>query len=160
VELSRVQLQNKDAAGARQSLMQAVSADSQFVTPHQMLAALAVQQRHWPEVVDESGAVLRLNPLSFAQDWFYNSLGNYYLGHYDLAEKGARQGIQTDVEHHVPRLEYLLGAILAQKHDYQGATEHMRNYVRLSPNASDIGQVNEQIARIEKLSSNQPANQK
>ena len=160
LELGRAQLELKDVAGARQSLQQAVAADPQFVSPHELLAIMAFQERRWQDVVDESGTVLRLNPLSFAQDWFYNAVANYYLGHYDLAEKSARQGIQTDVEHRIPKLEYLLGVILAQKHDLQGATEHMRNYVRLAPKAADVAQVNEQIARIEKVSSSQSATQK
>ena len=159
LELGRVQLELKNNAAARQSLQQAVAADSQFVSPHQLLALIALQEQHWQEVVDETSTVLRLNPLSFPQDWYYNSAANYYLGKMDVAEKSARQGIQTDVEHHVPKLEYLLGAILARKHDYQGATEHMRNYVRLAPKATDVAQVNDQIAKIEKLSS-QAATQK
>jgi regulator of sirC expression with transglutaminase-like and TPR domain len=68
--------------------------------------------------------------------------------------------MQTDVDHRIPKLEYLLGIILARNHDFQGATEHMRNYVRLAPKAPDVAQVNEQIAKIEKLSSTQSATQK
>jgi tetratricopeptide (TPR) repeat protein len=160
LELGRAQLQRKDEAAARQSWQQAVAADPQFVTPHQLLAALAFQQQQWQEVLDQTGTVLRLNPLSFASQWYYSSVANYYLGHYEEAEKSARQGIQADVEHRIPKLEYLLGVILARKHDFQGATEHMRNYVRLAPKAPDVAQVNEQIAKIEKLSSTQSATQK
>jgi tetratricopeptide (TPR) repeat protein len=160
LELGRMQTELKNKEAARQSWQQAVAADPQFVSPHQLLAGLAFQQQQWQEVLDQTGAVLRLNPLSFAGDWYYNSAANYYLAHYDEAEKGARQGIQTDVEHRIPKLEYLLGVILARKHDFQGATEHMRNYVRLAPKAPDIAQVNEQIAKIEKLSSTQSATQK
>jgi hypothetical protein len=36
----------------------------------------------------------------------------------------------------------------------------MRNYVRLAPKAPDVAQVNEQIAKIEKLSSAQSPTQK
>jgi tetratricopeptide (TPR) repeat protein len=160
LELGRMQMEMKDAAAARQSWQQAAVADPQFVSPHQFLAALAFQQQQWQEVLDQTAAVLRLNPLSFAGDWYYNAAANYYLGHYDDAEKGARQGIQTDVEHRIPKLEYLLGIVLARKHDYQGATAHMRNYVRLAPKAADVAMVNEQIAKIEKLSSTQSATQK
>lgn len=160
LELGRVQLQTKDVTAARESLQKSVAADPRFVSPHEVLAALGLQQHQWQQAADESGAVLRLNPLSFPQDWFYNSAANYYLGHYDVAEKSARRGIQSDVDHHIPRLEYLLGVILAQKHDYQGAGEHMRNYVRLAPKAADVAQVNQQIAKLAKLSSTQAAAQK
>lgn len=160
LELGRVQLQQKDMAGARQSLQQSVAADPQFVSPHGLLAVMDFQERRWQDVINETSAVLRLNPLSFAQDWYYNSAANYYLGHYSDAEKAVRQGIQTDVEHRIPKMEYLLGVILAQKHDYQGAAEHMRNYVRLAPKSSDVAQVNSQIAQMDRLSSTQSATQK
>ncbi|HLK32952.1 MAG TPA: tetratricopeptide repeat protein [Terriglobales bacterium] len=160
VELGRTQLEMKQEAAAKESLQKAVTADSQFVSPHQLLAVIALHEQRWQDVVGETNAVLRLNPLSFAQDWYYNAAANYYLGHYDVAEKSVRQAIQVDVEHRVPRAEYLLGIILTQKHDYQGAAEHLRNYVRLSPNATDVAQVNEQIAKIAKLSSSQSAVQK
>ena len=160
LELARAQLQQKDMAGARQSLQQSVAADPQFVSPHGLLAVMDFQEQHWQDVINETSAVLRLNPLSFAQDWYYNSAANFYLGHYADAEKAARQGIQTDVEHRIPKMEYLLGVILAQKHDYQGAAEHMRNYVRLAPKSSDVAQVNAQIAQMDRLSSTQSATQK
>lgn len=160
LELGRMQLQRKDESAARQSWQQAVAADPQFVTPHQLLAGLAFQQQQWQEVLDQTGAVVRLNPLSFAGQWYYSSVANYYLAHYEEAERSARKGIQADVEHRIPKLEYLLGVILARKHEFQGATEHMRNYVRLAPKAPDVAQVNEQIAKIEKLSSTQSATQK
>jgi len=160
LELARAQLQQKDMAGARQSLQQSVAADPQFVSPHGLLAVMDFQEQHWQDVINETNAVLRLNPLSFAQDWYYNSAANFYLGHYADAEKAARQGIQTDVEHRIPKMEYLLGVILAQKHDYQGAAEHMRNYVRLAPKSSDVAQVNAQIAQMDRLSSTQSATQK
>ena len=111
-------------------------------------------------MLDQTGAVVRLNPLSFAGQWYYSSVANYYLAHYEEAERSARKGIQADVEHRIPKLEYLLGVILARKHEFQGATEHMRNYVRLAPKAPDVAQVNEQIANIERLSSTQSATQK
>lgn len=160
LELGRVQLEQRNTTAARQSLQQSVAADPQFVSPHGLLALIDFQEQHWQDVLDETGAVLRLNPLSFAQDWYFNSAANYYLGHFDDAEKAARQGIQTDVAHRIPKLEYLLGVILAQKHDYQGATEHMRNYVRLAPQSADVARVNAQIANIEKLSASQSATQK
>ena len=160
LELARVQLEQHDMAAARQSLQQSVAADPQFVSPHGLLAIMDFQEQHWQDVLNDTGAVLRLNPLSFAEDWYYNSAANYYLGHYDDAEKAARQGIQTDVTHRIPKLEYLLGVILAQKHNYQGAAEHMRNYVRLAPQSTDVARVNAQIANIEKLSASQAATQK
>lgn len=155
LELGRAQLEMKDVAGARQSLQQAVAADPQFVSPHQLLAAIAIQQQRWPEVLQETGAVLRLNPVSFPEVWYDNAAAHYYLDQYDAAEDSTRRGLEADVNHQVPKLEYLLGVLLAHKRDYQGAAAHMRNYVRLAPRDPDVARINEQIVKIEKLATPQ-----
>ena len=151
LELGRIQLQNKDTAAARQSLAHAIEADCQFVSPHQELALINFNEKRWHDVVDETDQILKLNPISFPQDWFLNAVGNYYLQKLDVAEKSARQGLKADVEHRIPRLEYVLGVILANKHNYPEAMEHLRAYLRLAPNSSDAKSVNDQIVQLEKL---------
>jgi hypothetical protein len=55
-------------------------------------------------------------------------------------------------QHQIPKLEYLLGLVLAQKHDYAGALEHIRNYLRLSPHSADVGTAQKQAEDLERLS--------
>ena len=38
----------------------------------------------------------------------------------------------------MPKLEYLLGMILAQEHAYPEATAHIQNYLRVATQPSDI----------------------
>ncbi|HET7440050.1 MAG TPA: tetratricopeptide repeat protein, partial [Terriglobales bacterium] len=73
VELGRVQAQNKDAAAARQSFRQAVAADPKFLNPYRELAKLAFRDQQWQEVVDTTAEALKLNPVSFPQDWLLNA---------------------------------------------------------------------------------------
>ena len=77
-------------------------------------------------------------------------MANYFLGKFDASEKSARQGLKADVENHIPKLEYVLGMDLLQKHDLAGAQEHMKIYVRLAPNDPEIPKVQAQIADLEK----------
>lgn len=151
VDLGRVQMQKKDNDAARQSFGRAAEADPKLVSPYQELARIAFAEKNWQEVVTQTDHVLALNPVSFPQDWFLNSVGNFYLEKLDAAEKSARQGIKTDVERRIPKMEFVLGVILAQKHDYPGALEHLRTYVRLAPNAPDVVNANNQIAQMEKI---------
>jgi len=81
-----------------------------------------------------------------------NAIANYFLQSFDKAEKSAQQGMTIDVQHHIPKMEYVLGMILVQKKDFQGALTHLRNYIRMSPNASDLELAQKQIAALEKLS--------
>jgi tetratricopeptide (TPR) repeat protein len=149
-ELGRTQIQMQNLAGARESLLRAVNADPKLVTPHQQLARLAFNDKNWQEVVAQTEQVLALNPISFPQDWFMNSVANYLLNQFDAAEKSARQGLKADIEGSIPKLEYVLGMVLLRKHDLAGAQEHMKNYVQRAPNDPDIGKVQQQLAALEK----------
>jgi tetratricopeptide (TPR) repeat protein len=151
-ELGRVQMQKDDLAAARQSFHQALSADSKFVSPYHALTELAAREQKWQEVADTSAALLQLNAIDFPEDWWLNAAGNYNLRNFDAAEKSARRGLELDKQHQLPRLEYLLGLALAQKHDYSSALEHLRNYLRLAPHAADAESVQKQSDEIERLS--------
>jgi tetratricopeptide (TPR) repeat protein len=151
-ELGRVQLQLKKTDEARKAFQQAIVADEKFLNPYAELAQLALNDRQWNDLASFTGHIVELNPMSFPQFWFYNGLAYYYLQKFDQAEKSLVQALDTDVQHKIPKIEYLLGLILAQKHDYRAAMMHIRNYVNLSPNAPDAEQVQKQIAELERLS--------
>ena len=151
-EMGRVQVEKGNLEAARQSFRQSMSADSKIVGPYHELAKLALRDKQWQEVVDTTDAVLKLNPVNFPGDWFLNAAGNYYLQHLDAAETGTRRGLELDAQHRFPQLEYLLGAILAQKHDYAAALEHVRNYLRLAPHAADAETAQKQAEELERLS--------
>jgi tetratricopeptide (TPR) repeat protein len=150
-QLGLVQQEKKNEDGARKSYAQALAADSKFVSPYQELAMLAAREQKWQEVIDNTDHLLRLNAVDFPQAWLFNSLGNYYLKNLDAAEKSAREGISHDAAHRYATMNHVLGAILAQKKDYAGAAEQLRDYIRFAPNATDIAQVKEQLADVEKV---------
>jgi tetratricopeptide (TPR) repeat protein len=152
LELGRTQLRLNDPAAAKVSFQQSLAADSKFISPYEELAQLALTEKQWKELADQTEQLLKLNPVSFPQYYYYNAVANYYLRSFDQAEKSAAQGLTTDVQHRVPKLEYLLGIVLAQKHDYKSAADHMRNYVQLVPNADDLAVVQKQIAELDRLS--------
>jgi tetratricopeptide (TPR) repeat protein len=152
-EMGRMQVKKENLEAARQSFRQALSADSKFVGPYHELAQLAVRDKQWQEVVDTTDALLKLNPVNFAGDWLLNAAGNFYLRHLDAAERSARRGLELDVQHQIPKLEYLLGVILVEKHDYAEALEHVRNYLRLAPHAADAETAQKQAEELERLSS-------
>jgi tetratricopeptide (TPR) repeat protein len=152
-EIGRLQAREGDLVTARRSFHQSLSADSKFISPYLELTQLALRDRRWQEVVDTTDALLKLNPINFPQDWFLNAAGNFYLQRLDAAERSARRGLELDGQRQVPKLEYLLGTILAQKHDYPGALEHLRNYLRLAPHASDVETAQKQAEQLERLSS-------
>ena len=149
-QLGLVQQEKKNEDGARKSYAQALAADAKFVSPYQQLAMLAATEQKWQEVVDDTDRLLRLNPVDFPQAWLFNSLGNYYLKNIDAAEKSAREGISHDAAHHYAAMNHVLGVILAQKQDYAGAAQQLRDYIHFAPNATDVAQVKQQLSEVEK----------
>lgn len=151
-ELGRIQIAKKDLAGAKQSFQQSVNADPKFVNPYDGLAQLAFQARQWAEVVDTTNKLLALNPVNFPSAYFLNGVADYYLHNLDAAEKTVRQGVKVDEAHSVPKLQYLLGMILVQKHDFAGAEDSLKQYLRLTKQPAEIAEAQKELGEIEKLS--------
>src|ERR1700687_2948882 len=144
-QLGLVQQEKKNDEAARKSYAQALAADPKFVSPYQQLATMAAREQKWQEVIDDTDRLLHLNPVDFPQAWLFNSLGNYYLKNLDAAEKSAREGISHDAAHHYATMNHVLGVILAQKQDYAGAAQQLRDYIHFAPKANDIDQVKQQL---------------
>lgn len=151
-ELGKAQLETNSVPAAQQSFHRSLDADSKFISPYQSLAQIAFRQQHWQEVVDTTQEVLRLNPVNFPEYYLLNAVGNYNLQRFDDAEKTAVHGLEVDSAHRIPKLEHIEAMILAQKHDYPGAAEHMRNYLRLAPGAADVSVAQKQLQEFEQLS--------
>jgi tetratricopeptide (TPR) repeat protein len=150
-DLGRIQFRNNDAVPARHSFEQAIAADPKYVNPYRGLAELDVWQQRWPELVTVTSQLLALDPVSFPDAWLRNATGNYYIHNLAEAEKSARQGMKVDDQHHVPRLEYLLGVILIQKRDYEEAASHFQNYLKSATQPSEVEDAQKQLAEISRL---------
>jgi tetratricopeptide (TPR) repeat protein len=151
-ELGRVQAQKNDLEGAKKSFHQSIAADGTYISPYEQLAQISLQTKQWKDLADNTDQLLRLNPVSFPQYWLYNSIANFYLQDFDKAQKSAESGLNIDPKHQLPKLEYILGIVLAQKHDYPNALVHVRNYIRMVPNAPDIQIAQQQASELEKAS--------
>ena len=151
-DLGRVQLHVNKLVDARHSFEQSIAADPKYTNPYRGLADLDTQQKQWQALVTVTAQLLALDPVSYPDAWFRNALGNYYLYKFAEAEKSARQGMKMDEQHQVPKLEYLLGAILIQKHDYTEAATHIQNYLKLATEPADIQDAKRQLAEIARLS--------
>jgi tetratricopeptide (TPR) repeat protein len=151
-ELGRVQLHKNDLTAARGSFDTALGADPNYVSPYQQLAQLSMKERKWEKVVEITDKLLALNPVNFPDAWFFNGVGNYLLKNLSEAEKSARQGLKVDEEHHVPKLEYLLGMVLMGKRDYTEAAAHFRQFLQTAKTPADADEARRELAEVERLS--------
>jgi tetratricopeptide (TPR) repeat protein len=148
-ELGRVYQQQKKLDDATRAHTESIKIDPKFVNPYAQLAVVSVVQQKWEDVADYTSQMVKLNPFVAPEIYFYSAVANYNLNKMEVAEEHARQAAKLDEQHKTPRINHLLGLILAQKEDYQDAAEHMRIYLKFSPNANDVGTVKQQLAEIE-----------
>jgi tetratricopeptide (TPR) repeat protein len=151
-ELGKLQAAKGQADAAHQSFDAAVGADPKYLNPYLELSRLALGAKNWRELADVSGRAVKLDPFDYPQQFFLNSVANYNLQNMDAAEKSAREAEKLDTEHHYPQVSHLLGVILAQRQDYTGAADEMRNYLKFAPGATDAATVRGQLDQLEKLS--------
>jgi tetratricopeptide (TPR) repeat protein len=150
-ELGRLQGARGDAGMARGYFEQAVKADPKFVSPYMELAVIEWKAEKWQAVADFTDKVVKLDSFDYPQAYFLNALSNYYLKNIDEAEKSAREAVRLDTRKQYLTTIRLLGVILAQKQDYTGATEQLKTYLQLAPQASDATLVRNQLSELEKL---------
>jgi tetratricopeptide (TPR) repeat protein len=158
-ELGNVQQAQNDLEGARQSYARALEADPKFVVTYGQLASIAAREKKWQEVADDSNQLLKLDPVDFPQAWVYNAVANYGLRNWDAAAKSSREGLALDPGHRYPKLNQVLGAVLALQHDYPGSIQNLRDYLRYAPDASDADLVKKQLSQLEAVVEPQAAKQ-
>jgi tetratricopeptide (TPR) repeat protein len=158
-ELGRAYQQEKKFDEANHAQLEAVKIDSKFISPYGELATMAATQQKWDDLDQYTAQMLKLNPYVVPEIYFYSAVANFNLHKMDLAERRAREAAKSDTQHKVPRINHLLGLILAQKQEYKEAAENMRIYLKYSPNAKDADNVKQQVDEMEKaLAQNQEKN--
>ncbi|MES1257193.1 MAG: tetratricopeptide repeat protein [Acidobacteriota bacterium] len=151
MSLGKIRLQQKALEPAREAMLKAIEADPKLVGPYIDLGIMAAQQQKWEEAGQYLDRGLKLDPIDFPQAWYVDSVANYNLKKYDAADKSAREALKQDPRHGNPRIQYLLGLILVEKHDYPGSAEQFRDYLKNAPNAADREKVKDQLAELEKV---------
>lgn len=150
-ELGRTFESQNNVAQAREAYGKALSADPKFINPYLQLAGIAARERNWEEVAEVTDRILQLNPFDFPGAYFYNAVANFNLRKLDAAEKSAKEALKLDTQHRFPKVNHLLGLILAQKHQFASAVTHLRNYLALVPDAPDAETVKKQLAEVEQF---------
>jgi tetratricopeptide (TPR) repeat protein len=150
-ELGKIQATRGQKDEARKSFDAAVEADPKFVSPYLQISLMAVQAQQWKEAADVTERAVKLDPFDYPQAFFFNAVANYNLKNLEAAEKSGREAERLDTRHQIPRVAYLMGVLLAQRGDYNGAVEHFKAYLKLAPEAEDADAVRSQLTQLEKM---------
>jgi regulator of sirC expression with transglutaminase-like and TPR domain len=98
---------------------------------------------------DYSSRWLQLDPDDFPVAYLFNAFAKAKQNRMEEAERAARLGLSIDKEHAAPKLNYVLGIILMQKHDYAESAKFLRSYLDLVPDASDAIAIRQQLTQLE-----------
>lgn len=147
-ELGGVYERRERIPDARDAYTKAIAADSKFVNPYEGLYMLAFKEKNWEEVAKVTNQVMHLNPYDFPGSLYYNAVANSQLMRLDIAEKSAREAVQLSATQN-PKVYYILGVILAKKHDFKGAVASLQTYLK-SNAVTDRDQVVKLLADVEK----------
>jgi Flp pilus assembly protein TadD len=145
-----------DSPGAAEAWKEALNSDPKYVKPYEMLAALAEREQNWVESEKYSRDWIQLDPEDFPSAYLYNAIANARLNNMEQAEAAVRKGLTLDKERKIPRLSYVLGLILMQKHEFSESAKCLRTYLELAPNAKDAAIVHEELTKIEAAAATPP----
>jgi tetratricopeptide (TPR) repeat protein len=137
------------APTAREAWKKAIEFDPRLVAAYVELGLDAGLSHNWKLATQYLDQGVRLDPIDFPDAWFGDAVAHYYLGEYDAAEKSAREAVRLDPKGRNPRAGYVLGMVLAQKGDREGAAAELRRYLKAAPQAPDVETVKAQLATVE-----------
>jgi tetratricopeptide (TPR) repeat protein len=149
-DLGQAHLMLRNLPEAGKALDRALEIDPKFLRPYLNRALIALDQRNWDEAARLSGLLIELDPHDFPAAYYYGAIAHLNLGKIEEAEKQAQEGIKRDSAHRVPRLEYVLGVILANRGEYAPAAERLRAYLDRVPDAQDAPTARKQLVDVER----------
>ena len=151
--LGEVYREQSMPAQARGAYEHALKADPKYARGYVQAARLDLDEGHMEDGLRLSEQAIAIDPVEFPEAWFYCGVANFNLKHFDEAARSAQRAIELDISHALlPRAEHLLGFIFAAKHEYAEALVHLRNYLRISPMATDVPETISLIATLEQMS--------
>ena len=149
-ELGRLEAKQGRVPQAKEDFSRALDANPKYVQPHLGLAALASTEKDWPTLARYSAAVIELDPVGYPGVYIYQALAEYNLNHLDTAEKSLREELKCDLDHRYPEANYMLGNLLAERGDYEGAVGPLRTYIEQAPTGDYAIRARQQLGQLEK----------
>ena len=150
-ELGRLRVAQDQYDIARGSFDEAIKADPKFVLPYVSLSLLELQAKHWQQLADVTEKTVKLDPFDYPQAYFFNSVAHFNMRDLEAAEKSGLEAERLDTRNQFPQVHHLLGMILADRKDWDGAAKRFKTYLKLSPQSEDAKLVRTQLAQVEKI---------
>ncbi len=129
-------------ADAKAAYDHAVEVDPKMVLSWVTLSRIDVLDKDWQGALTAVENAKRLDTKKmYSEVYLHQAVAQYGLGQLDAAEASAKQLLKEDPNERKSRGEFVLGVILAAKHDDAGAKEHIAKYLTLNPTPLDLDQI-------------------
>lgn len=148
-ELGLVHQMQNHPHEAEEAYRESATADPKFVKPYRQLAFLAFHEQRWPEVLEATDRLLFLDPVSYPDAYYFDSVARFQTGDLEAAERSARKATSLDSQRTPPRAYAVLGAILIEKQDYAGAAQQLRAYLALAEPGPEADQARAMLEQLE-----------
>ncbi len=133
---------------AQAAYEKALTLSPKYLKPYAQLARLEISRNAMDRALDITDRALKLNPIDMPSIYYYRALALWSLRKLDEAEQNVNQAIENDVDKQLPRAPYLLGLILEQKGDRDGAAQAFTIYAHWKPAQPDAGEAAARAARL------------
>jgi tetratricopeptide (TPR) repeat protein len=165
-QLGTVLQKEKQKDEARTAFTHATAIDNRFLPPYLSLASIAFEEGNWPVLltltnhilaldtlnqVNVTAFIVDLDPINYADAYFYNAAANFQLNKIEEAQKSALRAEHIALPARFPQVHLLLGEIFARKNDYATAISELNTYLELAPNATNAAQVRVHLAKLLQL---------
>jgi len=139
----------QQSAEARDACSRAAGADPKYLPAYLCLAEIAGRRQEWKEVLKLTSRALELDAVNDPYAYFFSAIAYFNLNQLNEAEQRALKAETIDREHNEPLLQLLLAQIYEAKKDAAGAAAHLREYLKLAPEAQDSDQLKRLLAEAE-----------
>lgn len=149
MELGKLHEQHSQDDDARKAFRQAVAADPKFIPPYEHLSALAFRASQWQDLADVTGQILKLDPSTAVEAYYFSSVANFQLKHYDVSEKHATEAVKLDPLKRNRNAYYVLGLSQASQDKFVAAAETLKLVLASPPLGVDLEVIRNQLADVE-----------
>jgi tetratricopeptide (TPR) repeat protein len=147
-DLGRVYEARNHTKEAQEAYGHSIEADDKYLYPYERMYIILSRAEKWPEVLEITNKVIRLDPYDFPRAYYFNAIAKSNLNDLDGAEKSAREAVKLGLAAN-PRAGYVLGAIVARKQNFTEATELLEAYLKVAP-AIEVDVVKRQLEELRK----------
>jgi predicted Zn-dependent protease len=150
VTLGQVLALQQRADEARTACAGVAIEDPSYVPAYLCLADLAARAHDWDDVLRLSSRALEFDPTTNPVTYEYHAAANLNLNKLADAERSGLRAVGIDVNHHEPRVHFVLAQIYEAEGDTANEVTQLQEYLKFAGSPDDAAAVKQYLSELEK----------